>query len=223
MAVQTGEGTIEVIYGSTSIPAGPQTLSGYLARPDGRGEWPTVLVFGPQPLPLSSIKNICRILARHGIVALAPDVTESHESNALIASRIARFITDPAGAWSNAQFGFGVLAFGSGIFDASSLAAGDGRVLAIASVSATFDDRVVEDLSAAQIPALWIGSRADDSVDVDASIGTKDSLPQTTFVIHSEVGEGFWDDGAEGFDEDTATDTVDRLTAFFGAELPPRV
>jgi hypothetical protein len=223
VAVQTGEGTIEIIYGSTSIPAGPQTLSGYLARPDGQGEWPTVLVFGPQPLPLSSVKNICRILARHGIVALAPDMTDSHESNAVISARVARFISDPAGEWSNAQFGFGVLAFGSGIFDASNLAFGDGRVLAIASVSATLNDHVVDDLSAVQIPALWIGSRGDDSVDVDVSLDAKDSLPLTAFVIHAEVGEGFWDDGAEGFDEDTATDTVDRLSTFFGAELPPRV
>jgi dienelactone hydrolase len=223
VVVQTGEGTIEIIYGSTSIPAGPQTLSGYLARPDGQGEWPTVLVFGPQPLPLSSVKNICRILARHGIVALAPDMTASHESNAVIAERVARFISDPAGEWSNAQFGFGVLAFGSGIFDASNLAVGDGRVLAIASVSATFNDHVVDDLSAVQIPALWIGSRGDDSVDVDASLDAKDSLPLTAFVIHAEAGEGFWDDGAEGFDEDRATDTVDRLTDFFGTELPPRV
>ncbi len=223
MAVQTGEGTIEIIYGSISIPAGPQTLSGYLARPDGEGEWPTVLVFGPEPLPSSSVKNICRIMARHGIVALAPDMTESHESNTLIASRVARFITDPKGEWSNAQFGFGVLAFGPGIFDASGLAVGDGRVVAIASVSVTFDGHVVDDLSVAQIPALWIGSRADGSVDVGASLDAREALPLTTFVIHSDAGEGFWDDGAEGFDEDTAADTVDRLIAFFGAELPPRV
>ncbi|MFV1971910.1 MAG: dienelactone hydrolase family protein, partial [Acidimicrobiia bacterium] len=220
---QTGEGTIEIIYGSTSIPAGPQTLSGYLARPDGGGEWPTILVFGPQPLPLSSVKNICRIFARHGIAALAPDMTESHESNALIASRVAGFVTDPTGDWSNAQFGFGVLAFGSGVSDASALAIGDGRVVAIASVAATFDDQVVDDLSVAQIPALWIGSRADSSADVDVSLESKEALSQTTFVIHADAAEGFWNDGAEGFDADTATDTVDRLVAFFGAELPPRV
>ncbi|GMR01774.1 MAG: hypothetical protein BMS9Abin20_0093 [Acidimicrobiia bacterium] len=223
MAVQTGEGTIEIIYGSTSIPAGPQTLSGYLARPDGEGEWPTVLVFGPRPVPQSSVKNICRVFARHGISALAPDVTDSHESNALTATRVARFISDPTGEWSNAQFGFGVLAFGQGIFDASRLAYGDGRVVAIASVGSRLDEDVVDELSTAQIPALWIGSRADESVDVDASIAAKEVLPQTTYVVHTDVGEGFWDDGADGFDEAIATDTLDRLIGFFGAELPPRV
>ena len=221
--MQTGEGTIEIIYGSTSIPAGPQTLSGYLARPDGEGEWPTVLLFGPDPLPSSSVKHISRMFARHGLAALAPEVTDQHDTNARIASRVAAFISDPTGHWSNAQFGYGVLAFGGGMYDASDLAANDGRVVAISSVGATLDDAVVEDLSYAEIPMLWIGSRSDTSTDVDASLERKESLPQTTFVVHADAGVGFWDDGAEGFDEKTAADTIDRLIAFFGSELPPRV
>ncbi len=223
MAVQTGEGTIEIIYGSTSIPAGPQTLSGYLARPDAEGEWPTVLLFGPEPVPTSSVKNICRVFARHGIVAIASDMTESHDFNARIATRVAAFVSDPAGEWANAQFGYGVMAFGSGIYDAAPLARNDGRVIAVAAVSSTLDEAVVEDLSVAAIPAMWIGSRADESVDTELSIAAKDSLPETTFVVHADAEEGFWDDGSEGFDEDAATDTIDRLIAFFGAELPPRV
>ena len=47
VAVQLGEGTKDIIYGETSVPAGPRTFGGYLSRPDGLGEWPTVLIFGP--------------------------------------------------------------------------------------------------------------------------------------------------------------------------------
>lgn len=223
MTVLLGEGTIEIIYGSISIPAGPQTLSGYLARPDGEGDWPTVLLFGPDPKPLSSIKNICRVFARHGIAALAPDMTESHEANALIASRVASFISTASGDWSNALGGYGVLAYGFGIYDASGLVAGDGRVVAMASVAATLDDNVADDLMASQIPGLWIGSRSDDSTDVDVSIARNESLPQTMFVIYPEAIDGFWNDDADGFDETTASDTVDRLIGFFGKELPARV
>jgi len=223
VAVQTGEGTTDILYGSTSIPAGPRTLSGYLARPDGEGEHPTVLVFGPEPLPLSSVKNICRILARHGIAALAPDLTGDHAANALTAERVVRFITNPSGEWSNAQFGFGVLAFGFGLVDAARLAADDGRVVAIGSVAATFEEAVVDDLALAQIAALWIGSRGDATVDVDVSVDAKEKLPQTAYVIYPDVNEGFWDDGAAGFDATAAADTVDRVVEFFGAELPPRV
>lgn len=223
MAVQAGEGTIELFFGSISIPAGAKTLSGYLARPDGEGEWPTVLVFGPEPRPVSSVKNICRILARHGIAALAPDMTDDSETNALIASRVARFMTNPSGSWSNAQFGYGVLAFGNGILDASSIAARDGRVLAIVSISSTLGPQVVENLAAASIPGLWIGSRSDGSVDVDVSVAAQIPLPQTSFVIHADADEGFWDDGADGFDEQIAADTADRLISFLADELPPRV
>lgn len=223
MTVLLGEGTIEIIYGSTSIAAGPQTLSGYLARPDGEGDWPTVLVFGPEPKPLSSIKNICRVFARHGIAALAPDMTESHEANALIASRVASFVSAGSGDWSNAHGGYGVLAFGFGIHDASGLAARDGRVVAMASVAATLGDSVADDLMASQIPGLWIGSRSDDSVDVDVSIARNKSLPQTMFVIYPDAVCGFWNDDADGFDENAASDTVDRLIGFYGNELPARV
>ncbi len=223
MAVQTGEGLIEIIYGSTSIPAGASSSGGYLSRPDAQGEWPTVLLFGPEPLPSSSVKNLCRVLARYGIAALAPEVTERHEENTRIASKVAAFITNPAGSWSNAHLGFGVLSFGGGINDASSLASSDGRVTAIASVAGTFSKAVVEDLAHAGIAGLWIGSRGDASTDVEASIAAKDALPRTTFVIHPDGAEGFWDDGAGGFNESIATDTVSRVIKFFAAELPARI
>lgn len=223
MAVQPGEGTIDIIYGSVSIPAGAQTLSGYLARPDAEGEWPTVIVFGPNPSPTSSVKHICRVFARHGLAAVAPDMTESHEANRTIAKRVAAFAADPTGEWSNAQFGYGVLAFGPGIYDASRLAVDDGRVIAAGSVAATLEDAVVDDLALAQIPLLWIGSRADGSADADVSIEAKTPLPLTTFVVHAEAEEGFWDDGSSGFDEATSIDTIDRLVTYFGSELPPRV
>jgi dienelactone hydrolase len=223
VAVQLGEGTIEIIYGSISIPAGAQTLSGYLARPDGEGQWPTVLLFGPEPLPLSSVKNICRVFARHGVAALAPDMTTNHESNALIASQAASFASDPAGDWSNAHLGYGVLAYGPGIYDSSTLAANDVLVMAEASVAGTLDDRIRKDLVLAEIPGLWIGSRSDTSTDVDMSISWTDSLPRTMFVVHADATEGFWNDDSDGYEEKTATDTIDRLITFFARELHPRV
>ncbi len=223
MTVQLGEGTIEIIYGSISIPAGAQTLSGYLARPDGEGRWPTVLLFGPEPLPLSSVKNICRVFARHGVAALAPDMTTNHGTNAFIAASAAVFAADPSGDWSNAHLGYGVLAYGRGIYDSSTLLASDGRVKAEASVAATIDDSVGDDLVLAGIPGLWIGSRADASTDVDVSTSWAGSLPRTMFVVHAESVAGFWNDDSDGYDEKAAIDTIDRLISFFPRELPPRV
>ena len=222
MTVLLGEGTIEIIYGSISIPAGAQTLGGYLARPDGEGDWPTVLAFGPEPSPPSSVKNICRVFARHGIAMLAPEMSEEYKVNAVIASHAARFISAANGDWSNAHLGYGVLGFGYGISDTARLAARDASVVAEASVAATIDETVGSDLVQAEIPGLWIGSRSDSSVDVDSSVEQSESLPRTMFVVYPNAEEGFWNDDADGFDEKAATDTVDRLIAFFGRELPQR-
>jgi len=222
VAVQAGEGTVDIIYGSTSIPAGAITHGGYLARPDGEGEWPTVLIYGPSPQPTSSIKNICRVFARHGIAALAPDVTSDHDLNRRIALRIATFVSDPGGTWSNAQFGYGVLGFGPGAYDASVNAADDGRVDAIALVGGEIDALVADALSIADVPALFVGSRADKAANVDGSLERRDALPHMKFVIYPDAPEGWWNDDADGFDEEAAADSMERLIAFFDDQLPPR-
>jgi dienelactone hydrolase len=223
VAVQTGEGTVEIIYGSTSVPAGPRTLGGYLARSALVGEWPTVLVFGPEPTPTSAVKNMCRVLARHGIAALAPDLTESHDANESISHAVANFLADPAGEWSNAQFGYGVIGFGVGIYDATRLAELDGRVLGGAVIGATIDEFAANALAAAAVPVIAILSREDESTDVDLSVSARDRARQTTFVVYSNGEEGFWDETSDGFDEDLQTDVVERLVDFFTDQLPPRV
>lgn len=223
MAVQTGEGTVEIIYGSTSVPGGPRTLGGYLARPALEGEWPTVLIFGPDPTPTSTVKNMCRVLARHGLAALAPDVTDSHEVNESISQTVASFLADPTGEWSNGQFGYGVIGFGVGVYDATRLAEIEGRTLCGAIVGATIDDLAADSLVEAAIPVLAILSREDESTDAEASLATRDRAPQTTFVLYSDGAEGFWDESAEGFDEELQTDVVERLVEFFTDQLPPKV
>lgn len=223
MAVQTGEGTVDIIFHTSSVPAGPRTLGGYIARPDGTGEWPTVMVFGPEPVPTSTIKNICRILARHGIAAFAPDLTDSPASNHSISKAVAVFLQNPSGVWSNAEFGFGVLAFGKGLADAAALSAADPKVDAWAAVGANLDDVSVGNLADSDSEGLVILSRGDESTDVDASIARKDSLPKTTFVVYPSGSDGFWNDDADGYDDARAKDSLDRVIAFFGSQLPPRM
>jgi dienelactone hydrolase len=223
VAVQTGEGTTDIIFHSTSVPAGPRTLGGYLSRPDFGGEWPTVLVFGPEPLPTSTVKDICRVLARHGIAALAPDLTSSHRENLSVSRAASAFLADRSGVWSNAQFGYGTLCFGRGIFDLAALAETDGRVVASALVASTIDDVTADQLRTADVAGLAILSRGDESTDVDESVARREQIPQTTFVVYPTGATGFWDAASEGFDEERYADTIDRLVAFFVENLPPKV
>lgn len=223
MAVQAGEGTEDIIYGSTSVPAGPRVFGGYLARPDGRYEWPTVLVYGPDPSPTSSIKNICRVLARHGIAAMSPDLTGEPEQDRRIGRAIADFVGAPNGDWSNAEYGFGVVAFGSGASAAARLAATDGRVVAISIVGSPLDDAIVDDLAAAGTPMLFIGSRGDEQADIDGSVEQRERIPLTTFVVYADGEHGFWNDDAPGFRPDRFDDVVSRLVEFVASELPVRI
>ncbi len=223
MAVQAGEGTEDIIYGSTSVPAGPRVFGGYLARPDGQYEWPTVLVYGPAASPTSSIKNICRVLARHGIAAMSPDLAGGPEPDRRIGRAIANFIGAPNGDWSNAEYGFGVVAFGSGASAAARLAATDARVVAVAIVGSSLDDSVVEDLAVAATPVLFIGSRGDEEADVDSSLAQRERIPQATFVVYADGEHGFWNDDAPGFRPDRFDDVVARLVEFLASELPVRI
>lgn len=222
LVVQPGEGTEDIIYRRASIPAGATTYGGYLARPDGQHEWPTVLIYGPDPTPTATIKNICRIFARHGIAALAPDLTEDLERDLRISRAVSAFIGASRGDWSNAEHGFGVVAFEGGARLGARLAAVDGRVVAFASIGSTLDDPIVEDLVTADIPTLFVGSRGDQHADIDASVSAKDRLPSPTFAIYADGDHGFWNDHAEGFRTDRFDDAMDRTIAFMDRHLPVR-
>jgi dienelactone hydrolase len=223
VTVLIGEGTTEIIYGSTSIPAGARTLGGYLSRPDLDGDWPTILVFGPDPMPTSAVKAMCRRMARHAIAALAPEMTGGSADRHLTAIGTAAFAASADGGWSNARFGYGVVGFGSGIHDAAALASNDPRVVAVAAVGATLDDAAVDDLASADVPVLFIGSRSDDSVDVDRSVEARDEIPRTAYAIYGTMQAHWWDIEAPDYDEEMAFDTFDRLVGFFGEQLPVRI
>ncbi|MGI9528403.1 MAG: hypothetical protein ACR2NG_01725 [Acidimicrobiia bacterium] len=222
MAVQLGEGTEEIIYGETSIPAGPRTYGGYLSRPDGVGEWPTILIFGPMSKPTSSVKNMCRVFARHGIAALAPDLESEDVSFNKVAQAAASFVMNPAGDWSNAEFGFGVLAFEGGVDVAAQLVGGVNEAMAFATVGSALDSAIVERIAPRDVHGLYIGSREDDGSGVDLSLDARDALPLTTFAVYPDGDTGFWSDDSPGFSEARYFDTRDRLMGFFGLHLPGR-
>ena len=222
VAVQLGEGTEEIIYGEASIPAGPRTFGGYLSRPDGVGEWPTILIFGPMSKPTSSVKNICRIFARHGIAALAPQFEPDEADVRRAANAAASFIMNPAADWSSAEFGFGVLAFEGGVGVASNLVQELAAVSAFATVGSALDRSIVERIAPSGIGGLYIGSRGDEGSDVDASLDARDALPLTTFAVYPDGDAGFWSDDSPGFSQERFVDTRDRLIGFFGLHLPGR-
>jgi carboxymethylenebutenolidase len=250
VSVLKGEGKVPILFGSSSIAAGSVIHRGYLARPDLAGEWPTIIVLAGAWGVTSSAKDICRRLARHGFAAVAPDLyvgaaparTTDADAAALAAMRvparrtaaivedIVEFIQNPAGYWSNAEHGYGVLGIGSGARPA--VAAGQGRdVLAAAFLSpqlvapqAPDADEVPLDetpsLASVAAPILGISGGADEALPKERLETVRAVAPHAEWIVYDGLGADFADDYRDGFDQPAFADAMERLTTFFEKTLP---
>lgn len=216
MSVLKGEGKVEILFGSTSIAVGSRVHRGYLSRPDLAGEWPTMIVVTPVAGVTSSVKDVCRRLARRGLAVVAPAVSPRDTDRHL--GDIVAFITNPAGFWSSAEHGFGVLGIGAG-GSAAIAAAVAHRAAALALVSSPFADEDIAGLASFGGPALALHGRADE-VPVAAATAARDALPRLELVIYGDAGPDLLDDHGPGYDDAIAGDAVERLSAFFATHLP---
>lgn len=230
LTVLRGEGKVPILFGSASIPVASRTHSGYLARPDLSGEWPTVLVVPDAAGITPSVKDLCRRLARRELAAVAvdplrtarrprvwsdlPAPVSAAELDADI-DDVVRFVTNPAGFWSSGEDGLGVLGVGGGGAAASRLAARRPGV-AVALVAAPLD----ADVLATAGSVLGLYARDDPAVPVDEVVAARSALPDAEVVIYDGVGAGFFDDDHPGFDLEAASDALDRLVAHFLRHLP---
>lgn len=248
MSVLPGEGDTVILYGSTDIPIGARVLGGYLARPDLEGEWPTVVVLPSAWGITSSVKDWCRRLARHGIAAIVPDLYRGEAPDRTVEPDVAskafdeiplerrradlegtvEFLANPAGFWSNAEWGFGLLGFGDG-GSVAAWAAGFLGAAALGLVGAPLvadDGRpgtpVPEVAEGLTLPVLGLFGGDDPRSPDEGIAALRDRLPQAEVVRYPNVGEDYWDDYLDGYVDAAARDTLERLVRFFGATLPPR-
>ena len=203
MSVLKGEGDTVILYGETSVSTGASSYHGYLARPDLRGEWPTVVVTAPADTE-STVADICRSLARNGIAAVAPGAGGLDS--------FVDFITNPAGHWSNAEHGFGTLGLGDGAADAASAG-----VVGVALVGPVIDDPLLIALRGARVPILVCSAR------VDGIDQARRAAPHAEWVVYDGVEPDFWDVAAEGYSPTAAGDAGERVTEFFAGLLPARL
>lgn len=249
MSVLKGEGKVVILYGTISIPAGPRTYSGYLARPDLTGEWPTVLVIPSAWGITSSVKDVSRRLARQGLAALAPDLyrgaapaRSADQGEAAAAMRavpddralgdltgIADFIANPSGTWSSAEHGFGILTLGTGSRWGAMVAERSELVKALALVAPDLRlistegdgaDVAGEPQFPLGIPVLGFSGRDDEGASPAAVAAVRQAAPQAEWVIYDGAGADYWDDYLPTYDAEIVADTGDRLTPFFERHLP---
>lgn len=209
MSVLEGEGNTVILYGSTHVGTGSRSYAGYLARPDLRGEWPTVVVISPRAA--SSVKAICRDIARHAIAAAAP---EAGGLDAFVG-----FIANSSGHWSNAEHGFGLLSLGDGAGEAIAEAHSSDLVVALALVDPVLDDGTVSLLGDVEVPILGLSGR-EAAERVEA---TRAAAPHADWVVYDGAGAGYWDIDADEYVAAAAEDTRDRVIEFLAKTLPARV
>ena len=238
MSVLKGEGKVPILFGMCSVPSGPLIHSAYLSRPDLTGEWPTIVVVSPAWGVTSSVKDICRRLARHGFAVIAPepypggaparnislkDAVAGYEALGEapvlgLIDDVVGFITNPAAVWSSAERGYGILGLGSGGPRAIDAAAAE-LCQALALVSAPLGNAGAAVVSLT--PALLaLHGRYDELAPVDGVLAFREAVPHGEFVLYDGVGHGFADDYSDEYAPAAAADAIERLIAFFDKELP---
>jgi len=254
LSVLKGEGKVPILFGSTSIAVGTLTRRGYLARPDLTGEWPTIILVPAEWGVTAAVKDNCRRLARQGFAVVAPDLyrgaapaRSADQDEAARASRaipprraasdldaIVEFISNPAGFWSSAELGFGVLGLGEGARFAVPFAGAVadrplalvGPRLAAPPVQTDWEGRVGEvpdypNTAATPLvgPVLGLSGRDDETVSVDDVTAFRRRAPQSEWVLYDGVGSHFADDSADGYDTEAHLDALERVVEFFEKHL----
>lgn len=235
MTVLKGEGKVPILFGTKSVAAGAATYETYLARPDLTGQWPTVVVVPSEWGMTSSVKDLARRIARHGVAAIVVDFyrgdspprsadrkTVEAAMAGLPVSRVRRsldvvvdFIENPAGFWSNAEYGLGVLGIGGGGPHAIEAARASEAALVLAGSPLPADRlaRVTE-------PILGLYGKEDELVPVDEIMAVRARVPHAEWALYENVGHDFLDDYLDDFDSEAHKDAVERIAAFCEKHLP---
>ncbi len=238
LAVLAHEGTFPIMFGAIPLPVGAGHRTGYLARPDESGRFPVVVVL-PDLGGLDSFeKDLCRRLARAGVVAIAVDLYRSDDDpliayNSLTDTRaltdldeVHDFIVSDDITW-NAGNRVGLLGIDVGGRFALLKAATTSWVgsAAVAYTPLTGDEdrerQVAEILSNLPVPILGLYGASDELIDSASVDEAQRRNEHGQWLLYEDAGHGFIDPTSPTYDEGPAEDAVARLIAFFKTTLPP--
>lgn len=244
MSVLPGEGTHPILYGSTRLSARSQIHSGYLARPDLTGSYPTVVIVPSAKGNTSGLKALCRRMARQGLAVVAYDFYRGEGPSrdaapdevaaayvALSDARVLadlddvyRFLRGPGTEWADPnRLGlFGIDAGGRLAVLSALQEPSIGAV--VVAYAPLMDDpgrthQAASALSELTTPLLGLHGKADEVVPVDQAMSARELNPEAEWVLYQDGHHDFLDDGAPSYDEGITSDAVDRVVAFFSRHL----
>lgn len=244
MSVLPQEGTHPILYGSIGVPVGSGFQQGYLARPDLAGAFPVVLVLHDIYGLTSHEKDLCRRLARHGLVALAVDMYRGSapRRNATLDEAVTayqmlpddralrdvdeayEFLMSRDVPWA-VKGPVGLLGVDVGGRLALLYAATHSHVAAVAAVCAPLagDEERAHQVAAAlrevAVPVLGLYGGDDELIPPQSVDVARQIAAGGMWLLYEGVGHDFVNEASAGYDGDAASDALARLTEFFTVRL----
>lgn len=239
MAVLPHEGTHSIMYGGWPLPIGSSQRTQYLARPDAEGQFPVVLVLPTLDGLTGFEKDLCRMFARWGVVAIGVDFyrrgkgIEAYESltdrRALTdLDEIHEFILSDNVNWAISG-DVGVLGIDvGGRFGIIAAATRPWvRSLAVAYTPLTGDEErefpVADYLGNMPVPVLGLYGVEDELIDLSTVDEAQRRNDHGQWLLYEGATHFFLDIEAEGYNADAAGDAGPRLVDFFKSTLPAAV
>ena len=228
------------MYGGWPLPIGSSQRTQYLARPDAAGQFPVVLVL-PALGGLSGFeKDLCRMFARWGMVAIGVDFYRRKGNpleayNALSDRRaltdldeMHEFIVSDDVTWA-VSGDIGILGIDvGGRFGIMAAATRPWvKSLAVAYTPLTGDEerqfQVAGYLDNLPVPVLGLYGANDELIDVATVDEAQRRNDHGQWLLYEKAGHFFLDIEADGYEADAAADAGPRLVEFFKATLPAAV
>ncbi len=206
MSVLPHEGTHPILYGTIAVPAGPRVHTGYLARPDLGGAYPSLALAADGSGLTSGIKDVCRRIARHGVAVVAPVITPGNDGLRLLRDARA-YLRRPGTKWSHPDR---VVVAGIGAGAEAAIAAAEGAAAAVV-VSPRFGG---EDPPRCAVPLLGLMVRDAPELTDGALQRLREVYPRAELVVYQNAAAGFLDVGDDSYDDAVATDAIRRIVSF---------
>lgn len=240
MAVLAFEGTYPILYGTCPIPMGTGHRTGYLARPDTAGQFPVTFVL-PSLDGLDSLeKDLCRRLARNGILSIAVDFYRQPGDpldayNALSDAQaladldeLHAYVVSDDLEWS---VGHEVAMLGVDVGGRFGLIAAATRPwvrsLVLASTPLTGDEdrdyQVADFLDHLPVPVLGLYGSNDDLVDASTVDEAQNRNQHGQWLLYPGAGHRFLDINAPDYDVSASEDAIGRTLTFLKETLPAAV